>query len=164
MKKLIVGMLTWGFVVVSSIANAQIVTDNSKEELGKPYRPEADAQADIDSLLQIAKIDGKTLIIQAGGNWCIWCLRFNNYIHRDAEVRALLESDFLYYHLNYSKENTNEAVFERYAPKGSALGYPFFIILNDQGEVLAVRDSGSLEAGQSYDRSKVLAFFNSYRR
>ncbi len=164
MKKLITGVFILFFACAWSVAEAQTTAVAKSEELAKPYHPEANAQADIDSLLQIAKKDGKTLIIQAGGNWCIWCLRFNNYIHSDAKISALLESDFLYYHLNYSKENKNEAVFKRYAPDGAALGYPFFIVLNGQGEVLAVRDSGSLEAGESYDQSRVLAFFNIYKR
>lgn len=130
--------------------------------LRKPYHPEANAQADIDSLLLIAQKEHKNIVVQAGGNWCIWCLRFNNYIHEEADIRGLVEKNFVYYHLNYSKENKNEAVFQRYAAGAEKLGYPFFIILNPKGEVIAIRDSGSLEAGKGYDKNKVLAFFSAY--
>ncbi|ULT26419.1 hypothetical protein KUH03_05830 [Sphingobacterium sp. E70] len=64
--------------------------------------------------------------------------------------------------MNYSKENKNEAVFQKYAPEGSKLGYPFFIILDKNGKTLHVQESGSLEKGKSYDEEKVLKFFNTW--
>lgn len=160
-------LLFWGIAVflgsqfVHSRAIAQEVS-KTQGELIKPYDPEADAQKDIDGLLQLAKKEKKNIIIQAGGNWCVWCLRFNDYIHKTASVDKLLKSRFLYYHLNYSKENKNEAVFQKYAPEGSKLGYPFFIVLDKNGKTLHVQESGSLEKGKSYDEDKVLKFFSAW--
>ncbi|CAM3728492.1 thioredoxin family protein [Sphingobacterium prati] len=131
-------------------------------QLTKPYRPEADAQRDIDSLLQLAKKEKKNIIVQAGGNWCVWCLRFNDYIHKNPRIDDLLKRRFLYYHLNYSKENKNEAVFQKYAPEGNKLGYPFFIVLDKNGKTLHVQESGSLEKEKGYDEEKVLKFFNAW--
>jgi len=150
-----------GSQFVHSSVVAQEVS-KTQDELSKPYNPEADAQKDIDGLLQLAKKEKKNIVIQAGGNWCVWCLRFNDYIHKTASVDKLLKSRFLYYHLNYSKENKNEAVFQKYAPEGSKLGYPFFIILDKNGKTLHVQESGSLEKGKSYDEEKVLKFFNTW--
>ncbi|MEZ0453330.1 thioredoxin family protein [Sphingobacterium thalpophilum] len=133
-----------------------------QEDFAKPYSPQADAQKDINELLQRAKKEHKNIIIQAGGNWCVWCLRFNDFIHKTAKVDDLLRRRFLYYHLNYSKENKNEAVFQKYAPEGNQLGYPFFIVLDKNGKTLHVQESGSLEKGKSYDEDKVLKFFNSW--
>src|SRR5690606_25014245 len=87
-----------------------------KDVLSKPYNPDTNAQADIDSLVQLAQRDGKHIVIQAGGNWCIWCLRFNAFIHQTPSIHDLLNDNFHYYHLNYSPENKNEKVFQRYAP------------------------------------------------
>jgi Protein of unknown function, DUF255. len=143
----------------SSAFSQQVV---AAEELSKPYNPDANAQNDIDQLLVRAKKERKNIIIQAGGNWCVWCLRFNDYIHKTASIDKLLKSRFLYYHLNYSKENKNEAVFQKYAPEGSKLGYPFFIVLDRDGKTLHVQESGSLEKGKGYDEEKVLHFFKAW--
>ena len=133
------------------------------ESLAKPYHPEADAQKDIDSLVSLAKNENKNIIIQAGGNWCIWCLRFNNFIHENKKIAQLLNDNFVYYHLNYSPENKNESVFNKYAPgKGQEYGYPFFIVLDKTGKVLTTRESGNLEVGKGYEESKVLSFFNEW--
>ncbi|RKE46769.1 thioredoxin family protein [Sphingobacterium detergens] len=155
-----IGVFLGSQFVHSSVVAQEV--SKTQDELSKPYNPEADAQKDIDGLLQLAKKEKKNIVIQAGGNWCVWCLRFNDYIHKTASVDKLLKSRFLYYHLNYSKENKNEAVFQKYAPEGSKLGYPFFIILDKNGKTLHVQESGSLEKGKSYDEEKVLKFFNTW--
>lgn len=160
-RSITLAVLFFLLVLAASRVNAQTSAHAESEALEKPYHPEADAAAQIDSLLGRAKAENKNLIIQAGGNWCIWCLRFNNYIHQTPRVKTALEK-VLYYHLNYSKENKNEAIFAKYAPNGNTLGYPFFIVLNKEEKVLKVRDSGSLEDGKSYSEAKVLAFFNEY--
>ena len=167
MKKLTICILSAFFACfLFSCADvfAQSKSQNPEvEKLQKPYNPEADAQKDIDSLVNLATIENKNIIIQAGGNWCIWCLRFNNFIHSSAKISELLDQKYLYYHLNYSPENKNEVVFNKYAKdKGQEFGYPFFIILNKNGEVLTSRESGNLELGKGYDESKVLDFFNQW--
>ncbi|MGO3239726.1 MAG: thioredoxin family protein [Sphingobacteriaceae bacterium] len=152
------------FFILPTIGFSQSTEMNpEKDELRKPYHPDANAQADIDSLVLLTQQDGKHIVIQAGGNWCIWCLRFNAFIHQTTSIRDLLKDNFHYYHLNYSPENKNEHVFKRYASgKGEAYGYPFFIVLNAQGEVLTTRESGNLEEGKGYDEQKVLNFFQQW--
>jgi len=152
------------FLIQNSAVFSQTKVQNPElEKLQKPYHPEVDAQKDIDSLVNLAAVENKNIIIQAGGNWCIWCLRFNNFIHSSTKISNLLDQNFLYYHLNYSPENKNEIVFNKYAKdKGNEFGYPFFIILNKNGEVLITRESGNLELGKGYDESKILDFFNQW--
>lgn len=167
MKKLtlILGIaLTVLFTTTNSETFAQTKKPNPElDSLAKPYHPEADAQKDIDSLVVLAQKENKNIIVQAGGNWCIWCLRFNNYIHENKKIAGLLNDNFVYYHLNFSRENKNEAVFNKYAPgKGQEYGYPFFIVLDKNGKVLTTRESGNLEAGKGYDETKVFAFFNEW--
>lgn len=161
MKRLQWAMCCIMLIAVATTAGAQ-VSGAGLKDLEKPYHPEANAQADLDSLLIIAQKEHKRIVIQAGGNWCIWCLRFHNFIQEETAIAELVHDRLLYYHLNYSKENKNEAVFNRYAPEGAKLGYPFFIVLDESGEVLAVRESGTLENGASYDKNKVLSFFREY--
>lgn len=162
MKHLIKYILFTAFFGMFSVAFAQDQPQKESDLLKKPYRVEADAQKDIDSLLKIAQSTNKNIVLQAGGNWCIWCLRFNDFIHKNANVQEVLAQNFLYYHLNYSPDNKNEAVFQRYAPEGSKLGYPFFIVLSKTGEVLSISDSGHLEENKSYSEARVIEFFKKH--
>lgn len=163
MKKIF--LFTILFVFAFSLINAQTPADTTnsykfpaKEKLVKPYYPQENAQQKLDELIIKAKKENKNIFIQAGGNWCGWCLRFNYFVHNEAELNSILDKNFLYYHLNYSPENKNEAVFAKYTEKDKRYGYPFFIILSSKGELLCVQESGILEEGIGYNAEKVKQF------
>lgn len=131
-----------------------------KAKLPKPYDPKADAQADINKLVAQAKKEGKNIMIQAGGNWCIWCLRFNNFVQTTPELKEIVDKNYLYYHLNYSPDNKNEKVFAQYVDIKEKQGYPFFIILDKNGKMIHIlKDSRVLEKENGYDKETVLKFF-----
>lgn len=133
-----------------------------KARLPKPYHPEANAEADIANAVKQAKKEGKNILIQAGGNWCIWCLRFNNYVQQTPELKSLANQNYIYYHLNWSPENKNEKVFSKYGNPGEKFGYPVFIILDANGQQIHTQDSSVLEEGSGYSLEKVQAFFKDW--
>ena len=133
-----------------------------KAKLPKPYNPKADAQADINKLVAKAKKEGKNIMIQAGGNWCIWCLRFNNFVQTTPELKELVDKNYLYYHLNFSPDNKNEKVFAQYGNPGDKFGYPVFIVLDKNGKMIKVQQSDVFEDGKGYSLEKVKAFFNEW--
>jgi thioredoxin-related protein len=125
-----------------------------KAKLPKPYNPKADAQADINKLVAQAKKEGKNIMIQAGGNWCIWCLRFNNFVQETPELKELVDKNYLYYHLNYSPDNKNEKVFAQYGNPGEKFGYPVFIVLDKDGKMIKVQQSDVFEEGKGYSKER----------
>ncbi|HUH26144.1 MAG TPA: thioredoxin family protein [Flavobacterium sp.] len=163
MKKAVIILFTIVVSLQTISVNAQTTLNTEKRALEKPYHPEDHAQEKIDTLIKQAKKNKKHVILQAGGNWCSWCLLFNDFIKTNQAVKSNLNKNFLYYHLNFSKENKNEEVFKKYAPEGDKLGYPFFIILDSNGEVIKIQESGSLEEGKGYSETKVLLFLNSVK-
>ncbi|WP_312076084.1 thioredoxin family protein [Chryseobacterium sp.] len=134
-----------------------------KAKLPKPYNPKADAEKDILNLISQAKKENKNIIIQAGGNWCIWCLRFNQYVQTTPELKKLVDDNYLYYHLNWSPENKNEKIFAKYGNPGEKFGYPVFIVLDKNGKQIHTQDSAVLEEGKGYGLEKVKTFFNSWK-
>ncbi|MBW8522539.1 thioredoxin family protein [Chryseobacterium chendengshani] len=133
-----------------------------KTKLPKPYDPKADAEKDIEKMIAQAKKEGKNVIIQAGGNWCIWCLRFNQYVQTTPELKKLVDDNYVYYHLNYSPDNKNEKVFTEYGNPGDKFGYPVFIVLDQNGKMIHVQQSDVLEEGKSYSLEKVKEFFKTW--
>ena len=130
----------------------------SKAQSEKLYNPEADATAEINNKLAEAKKENKFVLIQAGGNWCGWCIEFNRFTHEDVKIDSIINSAFVVYHLNYSKENMNTEVFKKFHYP-QRFGFPVFIILKADGSVLHIQDSGLLEDGKkSYDAKKVKNF------
>lgn len=135
----------------------QIVQE--KEALEKPYNEDENAQEKLNELIAQAKKEGKNVFVQAGGNWCIWCLRFNDFIQKNEELKTIVDKNFVYYHLNYSTKNKNKEVFDKFTPDAKNLGYPFFFIIDGNGNVTNIISSGDLEADKSYDINKVKQMF-----
>ena len=130
-----------------------------KAKLPKPYNAEENAEAKIAELVKQAKAENKNIILQAGGNWCIWCLRFNNYVQTTPELKTIVDENYLYYHLNYSPENKNAKVFAKYDNPGEKFGYPVFVVLDQNGKMIHTQDSAVLEEGKGYSTEKVKEFF-----
>lgn len=140
-------------------AEKKRLSDEEKARLPKPYDAKENAEARIAELVKQAKAENKNIILQAGGNWCIWCLRFNNFVQTTPELKQIVNDNYLYYHLNYSPENKNEKVFAQYGNPGEKFGYPVFVVLDQNGKVIHTQDSAVLEEGKGYSTDKVKEFF-----
>src|ERR1700712_402804 len=79
----------------------------------KLYNPGTNAEKDIAGIIKKAKAENKNIFIQAGGNWCVWCLEFNKFCQSDKQIDSIISADYIVYHLNYSPENKNESLFAR---------------------------------------------------
>lgn len=128
----------------------------------KLYNPAADANADIEMAVRTAAAGKKFVLLQGGGNWCKWCIEFARFAKADTQIDSLINSSFVWYHLNYSKENENLPVFAKYGYP-QRFGFPVFIVLNEKGERIHIQDSALLEDGKSsYSKEKVLEFLNGW--
>lgn len=120
----------------------------------KPYNPTADAKADIKNAIAKAKTENKHVLIQVGGNWCSWCMKFHKMATTNFKVDSIIKADYIYILLNYSKENKNLDVLKTYQ-NPQRFGFPVFLILDGTGKLLHTQDSGLLELDKGYDPSKV---------
>lgn len=127
----------------------------------KLYKPEENAKEGISAAVKEAKTAGKHVLVQIGGNWCIWCARFNDFVTNDKSLDSLVNSNYVVYHLNHSKENKNNDLLAKY-DFPQRFGFPVFLVLNEKGDLLHTQTSWYLESGKSYDKEKVMAFFNDW--
>ena len=137
--------------------------------LKKVYNEEINPLEQIDQAVLKAKASGKFVVCQVGGNWCIWCLRFADFITNDTTISKVINENFEYIHVNYNprksggeeKQKQAAALMKRLDNCGR-FGYPVFVVLDETGKVIHIQDSGLLEKGQSYDQEKVLQFFKNW--
>jgi len=148
-------------IFLSLILNFSFVfsQDLSKFNL---YSPTENAEQKIDASVKEAKKEGKYVFVQIGGNWCIWCARFHEFIGNDSKIDSLINAGFVVYHFNYSKENYNVKLLAKYRfPQ--RFGFPVFLILDGDGQLIHTQDSWYLEDGKkNYDRDKVISFFTNW--
>ena len=123
------------------------------------FDPARDASDDIQDAVVNAKQTGRRVLLDVGGEWCIWCKRLDQFFEDNKEVTGVLHKNFVTVKVNYSKENKNEALLSHY-PK--VAGYPHLFVLENNGILIHSQDTGQLEKGKGYDRDKILAFLNAW--
>jgi thiol:disulfide interchange protein len=120
-------------------------------DLPQKFDPSRDAVADMAYATSLAREQGKRVIVDVGGEWCVWCHVMDRFIAANADVRALIDAHYVWLKVNFSKENKNAALLGRW-PK--VAGYPHLFILDGSGNLLHSQRTGKLEAGKSYDKRK----------
>lgn len=146
-----------------------VMTITAQTTLKKVYNENIDPMEQIDEALVKAKANGKYVVCQVGGNWCPWCLRFADFAEKNQAVNKVINDNFVYIHVNY---NPRKAGGEEAAKKAAKLmqrldnparfGFPVFVVLDANGNVLHTQDSSFLEEEKSYSEKKVLRFFNNW--
>ena len=151
--KRIVELALFVILILSFLTIAQ------KKEREK-FDPSRNAAKDIENAVVQAVKENKRILLDIGGEWCIWCHRLDEFILADKEIDSTLRANFVVVKVNYSKENKNETVLAKY-PKVE--GYPHFFVLEKDGKLLLSKNTGELEAEKSYSREKLLNFFNQWK-
>ena len=158
-KKIILLLLT----VISAL------NVNAQNSLKKVYNEDINPIEQIDQAVAKAKSEGKFVICQVGGNWCPWCLLFADYISNDTTISKMIDDNFVYIHVNYNPRKSKDAEKAELAKKlmerlnrPARFGFPVFVVLDEEGKVIHIQDSGLLEEGKGYNQEKVLSFFKNW--
>jgi thiol:disulfide interchange protein len=155
MKKI---LLIATIAAITVTAKAQ---EAAKPEGPKLYNPEADAKADIAAAVKTASAQHKNVLLQIGGNWCIWCLRFNELVTKDADLSKYLADNYVVLHVNWSPENKNEKVLASLGYP-QRFGFPVLVVLDGKGNRLHTQNSGYLEEGKGHSKAKVMEFLQGW--
>jgi len=131
------------------------------QEVKKLYDPSLDGMKQITEAVALAKAGKKHVLIQYGGNWCGWCIKFDAFCKADAELSQVINDNYIPVKLNYDPTNKNIAANE-YLGNPTRFGFPVFIILDEKGKPIHIQDSALLEEGQGYSKKKVLGFFQNW--
>ena len=123
----------------------------------KIYNEEIDAMQQIQEATELARQTDRYVLCQVGGDWCPWCVRFAKFAATDSVVAPLIEENYVYIHVNYSKENKNPEAMAFLGNPGR-FGYPVFVILGSDGTPIHIQESESLEEGKGYSRKRVEKF------
>jgi len=138
--------------------------DGAPPEVERPYEEGVDAQAQIDAAVAASRDDGKRVLLMFGANWCQWCRRLEHTFRNDEQVAAALGDGWRLVHVDVGARgsDTNRRVAARYGDPLSN-GLPCLVVLDDEGEVAHVQETGSLEEGDRHDPAAVLGFLNEWR-
>jgi thiol:disulfide interchange protein len=131
------------------------------QDLPARFDPARDAATDLATAAAMAKAQKKRVLVDVGGEWCPWCHILDRFVASNADVKKVVDDNYVWVKVNWSPQNRNEAALSRW-PK--VKGYPHLFVLDGEGRLLHSQNTDDLEAGDSYDKGKMLAFLREHRR
>jgi thioredoxin-related protein len=156
----------WYFLILSLlILNVETYCQNSSDKKTEVYEPVTKfdpgriPSEDLKLAIKEAKKTGKRIILDVGGDWCIWCHRLDKFFEDNEEVTSFMMENFLVMKVNFSEENKNEEFLSQFP---QIPGYPHFFVLDKEGKLLHSQDTGLLEKGKGHDKEKVMAFLKKW--
>jgi hypothetical protein len=137
---------------------APVVTDPN--DYTSTYDPKRDPHNDLAMAEADAAKANKKILIDVGGDWCIWCKRLDKFFVDHPDLAKLRDSKFVVMKVNMGPNNENVPFLSNY-PK--IPGYPWIFVLDFSGKLLASENTDNLEnrAG-SYSPEEMKKFFASY--
>jgi Thioredoxin-like len=123
------------------------------------YDAARDPAADLRQAEADAAGSGRRIVLEIGGEWCIWCHRFERFFADHPDLRRSWDAAFVTVKVNYSKEQKNEGFLADYPP---VPGYPHLFVLDADGTFLASQDTDELESGKGYSADAVRRFLASW--
>lgn len=141
-------------VAATSGAASSAVTD-----AGNAYDPSADPARDLAAAVVKAQAENKRILVEVGGDWCVWCHIMDQFYVDNPELLSLRQASYVLVKVNYSQENQNEAFLSKYP---QIPGYPHIFIMDSDGKLLHSQDTSELEQGESYNLDKFTAFLKQW--
>jgi thioredoxin-related protein len=129
-----------------------------KSEIHK-FDPGRNPFEDVNAAVKEAQSSSKRIILDVGGEWCIWCHRLDKFINENEEIKKTMDDNFIVVKVNVSKENKNEKFLAQFP---AIPGYPHLFVLEKDGKLLHSQDTGKLEKDKSYDVGLLMAFLKKW--
>jgi len=149
--------------IMLTLFSMLIIMNVNAQNAPTPYNENQDAREDLKQAVERAKQENKNILVQFGGNWCPWCLRFHALVNGTPKLDSLMKENYVYLLLNVprEKEKRDFSLFREFEYP-NRLGYPVFVILDKNGKRLNTQDSDSFEHPdpkvKGYDTTKVARF------
>ncbi len=138
-----------------------ILNLNNSLSAQKIYNPKANAKKDIANAVTQAQKENKHVLLQIGGNWCPWCIKLHNYLHSNGDINRLLNDNYVFVEVNYSKENKNMDILKSLAYP-QRFGFPVLVVLDKKGNRIHTQNTVYLEKDKSYDGKRLRQFLSQW--
>ncbi len=124
------------------------------------YDPARDPADDLAQAIVIAQKENKRIMLELGGDWCIWCKYMDDFYKTHPDVLQARVENYVLVKINVSEENENLEFLSQFP---EAAGYPHIYILESDGTFLHSQNTVDLEDGaDSYVPEVFMSFLKQW--
>jgi thiol:disulfide interchange protein len=124
------------------------------------YDPARNPADDLTQAIVIAQKENKRIMLELGGDWCIWCKYMDEFYKSQPDILQMRAENYVLVKVNVSEENANLEFLSQFP---EVAGYPHIYILESDGTLLHSQNTGELEDGaDSYVPEVFMAFLQKW--
>lgn len=124
------------------------------------YDPARNPADDLTQAIVVAQKENKRIMLELGGDWCIWCKYMDEFYKTHADILQARVENYVLVKINVSGDNANEKFLSQFP---EAAGYPHIYILASDGTFLHSQNTADLEDGaDSYVPEVFMAFLQEW--
>ncbi|HSK89215.1 MAG TPA: thioredoxin family protein [Anaerolineales bacterium] len=150
-------------IVTDVVAVPSQIEESPTEEssaLVDVYDPARNPAEDVQQAISIAQRENKRIMLEVGGNWCIWCKYMDDFYATHNDILQFRAENYVLVKVSFGDGNTNEEFLSQFPEVG---GYPHIYILDRDGTLLHSQDTVELEDGAaSYVPEVFMAFLQEW--
>ncbi len=148
------------FAQNSGEKKSEIKTKTAAETVEREqFDPKRNSTEDLQNAIVTAQKENKRIILDVGGEWCVWCRIMDFYLIKNNDLAKIRDDNFLWLKINMSPENENKEFLSKYP---EIVGYPHLFVLEKDGTLIHSQDTSVLEDKKSYDKQKFTDFLNKW--
>jgi len=145
------------FVLLVCVTTFVYAGDSKLPEYSTIYDAKRDPFQDGRDAIALAGETGRLVLIEVGGDWCVWCHVLERFIKNNKDVYKALHENYVVLKVNVNDENDNKE-FLSGLPKAN--GYPHLFITKGDGTVIYSTDTTRLVKDGKYVHERVMTFLN----
>lgn len=125
----------------------------------RAYDPKANGKEQIATAVATAKAQNKRVLVQFGGNWCVFCEALDKLIEGTPDLKALHDK-YVAIHVDAGNNPDLDEVYG----KPYAHGFPVLLVLDGDGKLLHTQPSTAFQSPTSvgHDPKGVRAFLSEW--
>ncbi len=131
-----------------------------------PFDPNANARNQIEAAVHRAALQHQNVLLVFGANWCPWCRALEHLFLNNEQIHHYLQENYQLVLVDVGKGNKNLDLDSLYHHPVK-MGLPALVVLDDQGNLLHLQETGVLETGnkeiKGHDPHKVLGFLEKWK-
>jgi thiol:disulfide interchange protein len=158
------GIRIAAFVLILSAAllptaKSAAQTTGSSYQSVLTYDPMRNPANDLKQAVAEAERSHRRILLDVGGQWCIWCKYLDGFFDSHPDLKALRDKNYVWMKVNFSRDNENKDFLAQYP---SIPGYPHIFVLTTEGRFYHSQETSPLEEGKGYSPERVKEFLEKW--
>jgi len=124
------------------------------------YSSLRDPFSDAKEAITRAQNSGRRILIEVGGDWCVWCHVLQKVIDDNPDIHQVLNDHFVLLKVSVDEKNDN-AQFLKGLPRSD--GFPKLYVSRANGSIIHVQDTTEFMLNGNYDAARVMQFLQRWK-